>query len=617
MDAHLFRRICEFIVPALVGSRIEKIHQVSDGLLAFTLYGLGKLQAINPSNQLGSTYNTLPEKKIVLVFKAGKNPLLFFSDYRPHTNLHPPANVMRLRKYMAGRRIIKVYANWLLRKIYFEVSGASYICLDLRNGIEILPNCPSELENKNFELLSFGKNKFISDSNECFSEGHTESFSSAEYGFYLEPNINQQGFSDYWPDFEFVYEKCVAKVDEVWQQFPVVTPLLRRVFPFLDKYEASALYADLQAGGGDVVIYEQEEQAYQVTKDKTWDFLPFFLPEELENKLNYSGLKKTAFEQPYKALLHLGEVYFVDYDKNNKVMVSKEFTTKAKKLDKLLEKLDHEEIRLNEMVQKKQMALLMQANLYQLEAAKKEKSITLINFAGEPIQISLDQTKSISENMKHLFHQAKRGERGLVHLAERRVQIAEQKNSLQKEALQTQNIQQGISVQKKFDKITKSNDEKIRFNKGKQFKTIKTTKHIEKASSKFPNQVQVFLSSDGFTLLRGRDVKGNGLALKIASPFDYWVHTADGPSAHVIIRKNHPNQEVPSKTMQEAGMLAILKSAQKEQSRSLVQYSLVKYIRPMKNAKSGLVHIDKIENTYWVEVDKEIETKINGEIQNG
>ena len=110
-----------------------------------------------------------------------------------------------------------------------------------------------------------------------------------------------------------------------------------------------------------------------------------------------------------------------------------------------------------------------------------------------------------------------------------------------------------------------------------------------KSIGKYPKEVQVFRSSDGFMILRGRDTKGNGLALKMASPYDIWVHIAEGASAHVIIKRDHAKQKIPAQTMQEAGTLALLKSWVKGQEKGYVQYSYAKFIRPMKNAAQGLV----------------------------
>ncbi len=128
--------------------------------------------------------------------------------------------------------------------------------------------------------------------------------------------------------------------------------------------------------------------------------------------------------------------------------------------------------------------------------------------------------------------------------------------------------------------------------------------------SGLPKQVQAFRSSDGFLMLRGRDTRGNALALKLAAPHDYWLHTADGPSAHVIIRRDHAGQEVPERTLHEAGMLAALKSWQKDAESASIQYSLAKYIHPMKNAAPGMVRIDKSEGAFRVRLEHDLEERL-------
>ena len=125
-----------------------------------------------------------------------------------------------------------------------------------------------------------------------------------------------------------------------------------------------------------------------------------------------------------------------------------------------------------------------------------------------------------------------------------------------------------------------------------------------------PRQVQAFRSSDGFLMLRGRDTRGNALALKLAAPHDYWLHTADGPSAHVIIRRDHAGQNVPERTLHEAGMLAALKSWQKDAESASIQYSLAKYIHPMKNAAPGMVRIDRSEGSFRVKLERDLEERL-------
>ncbi len=129
-------------------------------------------------------------------------------------------------------------------------------------------------------------------------------------------------------------------------------------------------------------------------------------------------------------------------------------------------------------------------------------------------------------------------------------------------------------------------------------------------SAQLPKQVQAFRSSDGFLILRGRDTRGNALALKLAAPHDYWLHTADGPSAHVIIRRDHAGQEVPERTLREAGALAALKSRLKDEAGAEIQYSLARYIHPMKGAAPGMVRIDRSEGAFRTDIDPTLEEKL-------
>ena len=89
MDCHVFRRLCDELASALMGCRIEKIHRPAKDVTLFTLYGT-----------VGKRF---------LFFRAGrKAPFLFLSTHKIPVGSAPPADIMRLRKYLADRRIIDV-----------------------------------------------------------------------------------------------------------------------------------------------------------------------------------------------------------------------------------------------------------------------------------------------------------------------------------------------------------------------------------------------------------------------------------------------------------------------------------------------------------------------------
>ena len=125
-----------------------------------------------------------------------------------------------------------------------------------------------------------------------------------------------------------------------------------------------------------------------------------------------------------------------------------------------------------------------------------------------------------------------------------------------------------------------------------------------------PKNVQPFRSSDGFLLLRGRDAKGNAQLLKLAAPHDLWMHTGGGPGAHILIRRDHAAQEIPSRTVSEAAILSVLKSWRKDEVQVDVIAALAKFVHPIRGAKPGTVRIDRMEPAIIVTPDPSLEEKL-------
>lgn len=372
-----------------------------------------------------------------------------------------------------------------------------------------------------------------------------------------------------WPIVDSVENLPALWEGQLWKSYPLLTPALRRTLPRLDKLDAFALWEDLQSGEGDVFLYTSSTHQ----ELSAWP-LPPALAKDMQEEV-YSGS-----EQILAACALVGEKeVYGELQAQINAKAQKPFEKEYKRLEKLEEKLQKEEGRLLAMQEKKGAALLLQQELYRFAEDEKQ---TEVEIAGESVK--LDARLTVRENMAVLFHEAGRGKRGLVYLEKRREAVADQKQSTQSGALASAALAGGTLGGKAGQ--TKS-------------RTPKNAAELAKGKT-LPKQVQAFRSSDGFVLLRGRDTKGNALALKMAAPHDFWLHTALGPSAHVIIRRDHPAHEVPERTFQEAGALVMQKSWLKDEEKADIQFSLAKHIRIMKNAPSGTVRIDNSEGAFTV-----------------
>lgn len=100
-----------------------------------------------------------------------------------------------------------------------------------------------------------------------------------------------------------------------------------------------------------------------------------------------------------------------------------------------------------------------------------------------------------------------------------------------------------------------------------------------------------FVSSDGFEILVGKRAKDNDyLTFRIARSLDTWLHAADYPGSHVVIRAAG-KKEIPQRTLLEAAQLAAFYSQAKGHPKAAVHYTQRKFVNKPKGAAPGLVRL--------------------------
>jgi predicted ribosome quality control (RQC) complex YloA/Tae2 family protein len=103
--------------------------------------------------------------------------------------------------------------------------------------------------------------------------------------------------------------------------------------------------------------------------------------------------------------------------------------------------------------------------------------------------------------------------------------------------------------------------------------------------------IRTFTSSDGFEILVGKKAVDNDvLSFKVANSRDTWMHAADYPGSHVVIR-NSDREEIPQKTLIEAAQLAAFYSQGNKQPKAAVHYTLKKFVNKPKRSSPGLVRL--------------------------
>jgi predicted ribosome quality control (RQC) complex YloA/Tae2 family protein len=115
-----------------------------------------------------------------------------------------------------------------------------------------------------------------------------------------------------------------------------------------------------------------------------------------------------------------------------------------------------------------------------------------------------------------------------------------------------------------------------------------------------------YRSSDGYEILVGRAARDNDhLTFRVARPHDLWLHAADYPGSHVIIR-NPTRADIPHRTIIEAAQLAAAFSQAKRDAKVDVHYTQRKFLSKPKGAAHGLVRMSSFR-TITVEPQESVE----------
>lgn len=263
-----------------------------------------------------------------------------------------------------------------------------------------------------------------------------------------------------------------------------------------------------------------------------------------------------------------------------------------KRLRRRLKLLSDDEDRHARLAALSTAAEALQAALSGLGQTPRAHSILLEHPAKGPVEVPLDPRLTLAENMARLFKLAAKGRRGLEH-AKRRAA------ALREELAETPVAPAPAALRANSPDNPPDNSPD----------NPKTPPQAELLPKRYQGlAVALFRTSDGFTAVRGKSQQANhDILSKAASPFDYWLHVAGGPSAHVILRRDHPDQVVPERSLLEAATLCALKSYRRDDNRADVLLAKVKDVRKIKGAAIGSVAVDEVERVLRVDLGEAAE----------
>ena len=213
-------------------------------------------------------------------------------------------------------------------------------------------------------------------------------------------------------------------------------------------------------------------------------------------------------------------------------------------------------------------------------------SITLDSFDGGRITIPLEPSLSPQENLEKLY-QRYRKDRRTSELA----------------------LEEAEKTEREIEETRKRYDDLI--SEGSLSRLEKENQKRKDGSAEGDGRPGVRVSVSGWDIIIGRNARENDHILRHDTRgSDLWMHTRDYAGAYVII-KSKKSKTVPLPVLLDAASLAIHYSKAKKNGKADLYYTEVKYLRRVKDGKTGLV-IPTQEKNLQAELDEKRVREILG-----
>lgn len=312
-----------------------------------------------------------------------------------------------------------------------------------------------------------------------------------------------------------------------------------------------------------------------------------------------AGSPAEAFEpEGAESISEAADRYYVDLSRQAEFdQLASQLQASLKKennrLKKLEQNLQQDLVAHGEPGTHKRMGDLLLANI--ANAKRLGPKVTLLDYYAEgtpTVEITVDENTTLQQAAASFFSQYSKAKRAMEEIDARLKQVKTELNTL-------------AVKRRKLDEVVVARDlAELSSFAGHKNKPA-AGKRKTKTAPPMPG-VRRYRSSDGYEVLLGKTARDNDqLTFRIARPNDLWLHAADYPGSHVVIR-NSAKTDIPHRTILEAAQLAAKFSQAGKDGKVGIHYTRRKFLVKPKGAAPGLVRMSTFK-TILVEPGENIE----------
>ncbi len=564
LDGITTSAIVSELKPALVGGRIDKIHQPVADEIRMTIRGLGS-----------------GAKKIIISANSA-HPRIHLTESTRENPMTAPLFCMVMRKHIAGGKIVDICQPNFERIIILRVESANEM------GDITTKNLILEIMGKHSNLILTDENGKILDSIKRVTHEKSsvrEVLPGKEYVFppsqdKKNPLEAERG------DFLFsLHLQEGRKIQEfIYQTYTGISPIMAGEICSRAGLDSSNSCQETTIEEGEK-LYDAFDKTMAEIKSATYQ--PAIYYQKENNRIvdfavlemtQFSGLQKRSFdsvsallESFYQERDNAAHIRQKAHDMRRLVMSNIERCVKKKEIQLKTRR------ETKGMDQWKKKGELLTANIYAVpQGVTTFKTIDYYESDMPEIEIAIDPAKTPAENAQKYFSKYNKAKRTLAAL-----EIQEKQN--EEELVYLESVLNALENAKDDADLSEIRTELA--------ESGFIRRQVQKKGAQKPKKSKPlhYVSSDGYDIFVGKsNLQNDELTLRMAESTDIWMHTKDIPGSHVIIRTNG-QKELPEATMEEAANLAAFYSKAKNSSMVPVDYTQRKNIKKPNGAKPGMV----------------------------
>lgn len=580
LDGVFLNQVKNELSALLIGGRVDKIYQPSREEIVFQIKTRNGVERLLFSTSAGMARVHITKAEI-------ENPQI------------PPMFCMLLRKHLCSGRLTEISQDGLERILYFNFDSVNEMgdMTKLTLAVEIMGR------HSNLILIN-SEGKVIDSIKRVGEDMSSVRLVLPGITYALPPRDNRLSLLSFSSEI-FVLEltklpnlelsKAIMKILEG------ISPIFAREAAFFTARGKEISVSDLSENHKDRLVFYlkeiskallQNDNKYTILMEKDGTFKDFCFTE-----INQYG--NLMITKRVNSACELLDYYYSERDL--KIRMKQRSQDLFRFIINLTERISKRiAVQKQELVECSNRDILklngdlISANIFKLE--KGMDTVSLENFYDEnftTIEIPLNSRLTPSQNAQKYYSDYKKAD------------IAEKKLT----DLITKGEEELVYIDSIFDALTRATTEaeisELRLELSEQGYLRAVRSKVKPPKALPPIK---FISSDGYTILVGRNNKQNDeLTLKTAQKQDIWLHTHNITGSHVIIITNG---EIPTdKTIEEACVIAAFHSKAKSSAQVPVDYTLVKNVKKPNGAKPGMV-IFVNNKTAFVTPDTEIIEKL-------